>query len=170
MLDSDHCRLIYLLREPKATLGSMLRMTQHVQRFHWDDYTRASSYYIQRLHSIARLTSHSRFDQQAIFITHKQLIHSTRAVFGALEKFLRLPTPLREEYDVLPTTGRPYLGDPTDRIKAACILRDQPVAQDSPHVPCEIMHECEMTFRAVADVLTTHCLTVDKLHHHSKAA
>ena len=170
MLDSGYCRLIYLLREPKATLDSMLRMVQHVRGFHWDDYSRASSYYIQRLHSIACLASHSMFDHQSIFITHKQLIHSSQAVFGAIEKFLRLPTPLCEEYDVLPTTGRPCLGDPTDRIKAACILRDKPVAQNSPHVPREIMHECEMSFRAVSDVLTTHCLTVDKLHHHSKAA
>lgn len=170
LLDSGQCQLIYLLREPTATLASMLCMTHQVRNFHWDDYSRASSYYIQRLHNIMCLAMHSKLDNRAIFITHEQLIHSSQAVFNAIEKFLHLSTPLHEEYDILPTTGRPCIGDPTKRIKAARILRDKPVNQKPPFVPREVTYECELTFRAAVDVLATHCLSVDDLQQNDKAA
>lgn len=156
-LKSEQFRLIFLIREPRGTLASMLRLSRERPKFLWNDYERASRYYIKRLHQISGLAALERFHERAIYLTHEQLIDRSAKVFAGVEGFLDLQTPLSEEYELMPTTGRPGVGDPTHRIKAGRIVRAPHAYTDVEAPPAELLEECEYTFRATLKVLKTHC-------------
>lgn len=114
--DSDKSRFIFYVREPEPTISSMIETFGYTQ----DD---ACSYYTERLQSLRRQAQAVVTKERSLFFTHAQLINDTELVLQALQKLLGLKRPLSEEYEVLRTTGKPIVGDPSETIKAGRIIR-----------------------------------------------
>jgi len=158
-LNDPRFRFIYILREPHGTLGSILRLSRTVPGFYWNNCDLAAKHYLRRLHQLAKLIQQQRAHERAIVLTYEQLIHSSSETFLRLESFLGLTVPLREEYELMPTTGKPPFGDPGKAIKSGSIQRNKAKQSVVPFVPADLLDECEHTFLETLKVLSSHCAT-----------
>ena len=118
---ASNMRFIYFLRDPEPTVLSMIKTFGYTQ-------DEACSYYIGRLETIRREAEIIPDKTRFLFFTHAQLLGETDAVLGSLRNFLGLKKPLSQEYEVLRTTGKPVVGDPSEAIKTGRILRTDPNA------------------------------------------
>jgi Sulfotransferase family len=127
VLNDPRTRYIFLLREPQATIASIVAM-----RRQWHDETPeqllafASSYYQFRLSQLVAFAETIDNPRRCLLVTHRQMLDETQAAFRAFESFLQLSAPLREDYDVTPTTGTPGVGDTSVNIKLGKISRSLP--------------------------------------------
>ncbi|MCI0334859.1 MAG: hypothetical protein L0228_16720, partial [Planctomycetes bacterium] len=83
-------------------------------------------HYTQRLAQLLKLAETINDRSRCLLLTHQQMLGETASTFRALEKFLALRAPLREDYKVTPTTGQPGVGDPTSSIRIGRIDRSLP--------------------------------------------
>ena len=127
VLIDQRIQYIFLVREPFATLGSIVAMrrqyqqetTQELIAFAFDHYT-------IRLMQLIDIAATINDPQRCLLVTHQELLEETTAVFRRLEGFLNLRAPLREDYKITPTTGQPGIGDPSPNIRLGKISRSLP--------------------------------------------
>jgi len=104
-------RLIVLVRRPQEALPSILDRGLELA----PDPRGALEYYKGRL-ATCRSLFRMHPDALRLSVTYEELVSATRPTLERLERFLRLPSPLRSTYDYLPTTGRRRLGDDSETI------------------------------------------------------
>jgi hypothetical protein len=131
VLTDSRTRYVFLIREPLASLASIVAMRRH---FHPDNTPRqivafATQHYTERLGQLLQFAETVDDPQRCLLVTHQQLLADTPTTFKAFESFLDLRAPLREEYDIMPTTGKPGIGDPFDNIRLGKINRSLPKKQ-----------------------------------------
>jgi hypothetical protein len=112
-------KIIFLLREPLGTLGSLVRRLGHTE-------AHALDYYLQRLKMLQKYGDTLTPKSSCVALTYDQLLHRTQDIFRLLEHFLELDCSLMETYRILPTTGRRRVGDPSSKIRSGKIIRDEP--------------------------------------------
>lgn len=127
VLTDRRTRYVFLVREPLRSIASIVAM----RRMYHDEtpqqlITFATNYYALRLTQLEELARTIDNPERCLLVTHQQLLNATPSVFEALEEFLDLSAPLREEYEILPTTGKPGMGDPTPSILRGTIDRSLP--------------------------------------------
>jgi hypothetical protein len=130
VLRDRRTQYIFLVREPFATLGSIVEM----RRQYRDDTAKelaafAFEHYTTRLAQLVDLATVVNDAQRCLLVTHRELLEETPTVFGALERFLNLRSALREDYKVTNTTGQPGIGDPSPNIRLGKISRSLPQKQ-----------------------------------------
>jgi hypothetical protein len=114
-------RVILLVRGPREALSSIIRTLDYSEAL-------ALEHYLSRLASItqgAELMSAWADEERAVAVTHDQVLHRTEEAFHLLEDYLGLTRPLQQTYEVLPTTGKLRIGDPSPNIRAGVILREE---------------------------------------------
>jgi hypothetical protein len=113
-------RTILLVRQPESTLPSIMKLG--LPRFSTE--SAATDYYVERLAAVESLAGELG-PKRCAFVTYEQLVSETEAALRSLTTFLELPEPLKEEYDLLWSTGRFGLGDPSEKIRAGRIMRTE---------------------------------------------
>jgi hypothetical protein len=119
ILRSPNVYVIFLLREPKSTLPSILNIKQH-----WSE-EKALTYYCQRLETLVNYAKIIAAPERCFLLTYDQLINDSEHIFVALKHFLKTAIGFSEEYQVLKTTGRRGIGDSSENIKAGRILKTE---------------------------------------------
>jgi len=153
LLCDEKSRVIFLLREPAATLPSIMKFLNYSEQ-------QALDYYISRLAMLEKNARELSRHKHCVMLTHDQLLYSTDKIFGMLERFLALQQPLSETYQVLRTTGRGGTGDPSKNIRAGFIVREQTkpkAAQISP----ESLNSAWQAFEHCRATLAQYCESVD---------
>jgi hypothetical protein len=130
VLKDRRTKYIFLVREPFATLGSIVEM----RRQYRDDTAKelaafAFEHYTNRLAQLVDLATVINDAQRCLLVTHRELLEETSTVFGALERFQSLRSALREDYKVTKSTGQPGIGDPSPNIRLGTIDRSLPKKQ-----------------------------------------
>lgn len=113
-------RLIFLLREPAATVASLAARTKWR---HGGSPESAAAYYVQHLARMVDLARHVPGPGRAFFLTYEDLVDRTPATLAALTTFLGLRAPLREHYATQEWTGVLARGDLSENIKRGEIVR-----------------------------------------------
>lgn len=127
LLISHGVRLIFLLRSPEESLGSLVRSLSYTPE-------QAAQYYVDRLDMLHRYVEHIPQGYPAVALTYHQLVYETDSVLNRLHSVLELHSPLSEQYEILPTTGRRGIGDFSSNIKAGRILRHRSSGYSSERV------------------------------------
>ena len=127
VLADRRTRYVFLVRDPAATIASLVAM----RRQYHDETSQqliafASEHYRERLAQLVQLARTIDDPARCLLLTHRQVLAETSLAFGALEEFLALSKPLEEEYDLMPTTGQPGIGDPSPNIRLGKIERSLP--------------------------------------------
>jgi hypothetical protein len=154
LLLSQKITQIFLIREPKETLPSLIKINPHKQ---WDE-VKALRYYVERLEHLEKYARLINDKNRALAITYQQILDDTERVFKTIENFLGLKYPLSEKYELLPTTGTLYIGDSSDNIKTGSIVRKKyksPEIEISPKAlerAFDAYHQCQAT-------LSQYCFT-----------
>lgn len=124
LLSDPRTRYLFLVREPLASIASTVAMHRQLRDEPLQELiTSAVDHYSQRLAQLVDLAQSIDDPQRCLLITHRQLLNETPTVFAELERFLDLSAPLREDYEIMPTTGLPGIGDPTPSILRGTIDR-----------------------------------------------
>jgi hypothetical protein len=128
VLTDRRTRYVFLVREPLASLASIVAMRRH---FHPDETAEqvlafAIQHYTERLGQLLQSSETIDDPERCLLVTHQQVLNETPTTFKAFESFLELSAPLREEYDITPTTGQPGIGDPFGNIRLGKINRSLP--------------------------------------------
>jgi hypothetical protein len=118
LLTARSTRTILLVRRPEEALRSILR--KGGQRIYTPE--EALRYYADRLEEVQRLAD-SLGGERCILVRYDELVEDTDATLQRLSHFLRLAEPLREEYETMWSTGRPKIGDTSERIHQRRIVR-----------------------------------------------
>ena len=153
LLNSENFYYIFLIREPKSTLASILKMFAD-----WDEQ-RALNYYIERLNVLEKYAKYTRDRQRHLFLTYQQICQQSELVLPRLQDFLEVRHPFSEQYEVLRTTGRKFVGDTSSNIKAGKILKDKPTAQAE--LSPDILEAGKDAFDRCYATLAQHCLAID---------
>jgi hypothetical protein len=156
VLTDQRIRYVFLIREPLGSLASIVNMRQH---FHPDEthsqvVAFATQHYTERLGQLRRFAEIIDDPQKCLMVTHQQVLNDTTVTFTALERFLDLRSPLREEYDVMATTGKPGVGDPFPNIRLGKIHRSLPkkhvdLSNSQRYTVQECYEECTQTLSAM---------------------
>ncbi len=149
-------RFLFLLREPNSTVRSIVRLGEFNPDLDYVDPQRATEYYVTRLEQLTEYAKQIDDPSRAAFLTHDQLLNSTPAAFQMLEGFLKLRSSLSEDYQVLPTTGKIGIGDPSDSIKAGRIRRDVSNAS-AVLLPEDLQTVAEQAYRVACQKLRSYC-------------
>jgi hypothetical protein len=147
VLSDERTRYVFLLREPLATIASQVAMrgsyhdetSEQLVAFAADNYAKRLAQLVQHANTI-------HDPGRCLMLTHEQLIKETPAAFAALEEFLGLRAPLRENYEIMPTTGQPGIGDPSPNIKRGRIDRSLP--RKSVELPEQLRCELEQCYES----------------------
>ncbi len=116
-LSSDHIKTIFLLREPKRTLSSILLLKPH-----WTPQ-QALHYYCDRISKLEDYAQLIDDKNSSLLVTYEQIVDHSTQVFDTLQNFLNTKEGFSEEYQVMKTTGIKGVGDSSVNIKAGKIIK-----------------------------------------------
>ena len=132
-------KAIILLREPEATIKSIMNMGSITNVQWYKDPVKATDYYCARLSYIEQYSK--QIAGHYFFVQSSDLVKNTENTLNALTKWLDLDEPLDKHYSIFQDTGKPGYGDPSDCIKTG-ILKTTNGYPDI-EIPLEVLQRAE---------------------------
>lgn len=115
LLDREDIDVVILVREPHAAISSMC----DVLGKHYDmTLDEAVDYYLERTRDLARIAT--SLARAPLVVDYEELTESSSETLARLTSHLRLDSPLADEYQLFPFTGR--RGDPSAVIQSGRII------------------------------------------------
>lgn len=121
LLQQSRVRFLFLLRQPKATIASILQLQRQYYPQVWPA-ARALEYYVERLEFLTRLAGELGDPTRAAHIEYETLTALPDQTLRALQAFLGLPQQFCKTYAIHAFTQTQ--GDPGPRIISGRILPD----------------------------------------------
>ena len=118
VLTAPNARVIFLLREPEATLRSI------VASLEWS-LDGASRYLIRQYGFLGAIAEPLGSSGAGVVVHHRDLIAETEPVLDHLSRWLGLATPLKPVFDPGSQAGIVGSGDRSENIKAGKVLRNR---------------------------------------------
>ena len=153
ILFSEEVRAIFLIREPKRALASILTLKPH-----WNE-NQAIEYYSSRLATLEKYAKLINNKKHSLFITHEQILNNTQSVFKMMQDFLEVKQPFSEEYQVLSMTGTRGIGDSSENIKSGRIVRTNKTSEIA--ISSELIEQGLQSFVQCCTTLPQYCQIVD---------
>lgn len=99
VLADRRTRYVFLVREPHATIDSIVAMRRQISdQPAYQLVSDATEHYLQRLAQLRQYAATIDDETRCLLLTHHHLVGTTAAAFLALEQFLDLRSPLQESY------------------------------------------------------------------------
>ena len=117
---SGRFRAIVLVRNPRDTIRSIVRMGETNGNPRDADPRHATAYYCERLTTLTGLAI--EFRDRALLVDADALVHSTEKCLAAISRHLVLSRSLQAGYRIGPYTGRAGKGDMSPAIKRGVIV------------------------------------------------
>jgi hypothetical protein len=118
LLKAMDARTILLIRRPERALRSILELEVRIAR----SDTLACQYYVDRLKAVKNL-ARELGPERCTFLTYESLVGETSPTLQSLTSFLELEDPLTADYDLMWSTGKKGIGDPSERIKTGTVVK-----------------------------------------------
>lgn len=124
VLRSVSPKIIILLREPEATIQSIIKMKQNSSDLSFDPAiaaVHAVKYYCERLKYLSEFAANLR--QDFFLLDSSDLIDNTSQSLARITEWLGLDFSLVSEYMLFNNTGKPGFGDPSENIMSGRLFR-----------------------------------------------
>lgn len=138
VLARSSAHLVMILREPRASLSSLLDILPD-----WTEQ-QALDHYLTRMDFLQRTSRTVSDPNRTFFLTHYQLLQHSEEALRALTQFLQLGSPLTSRYEVTDRTGQWGWGDTSERVWAGDIVRDY--ARPERNLPADMIRRAELTY------------------------
>lgn len=149
---SSKARFLFLVREPAASISSLLELGKRRPVPECQSAEAAITYYVERLHDLEMLAQ--RLHEPFLFIESDQLIEHADRELDRLTQWLQLDTPLRAEYERFSKTGVGSFGDTSESIHRGIIHDNR----------ADPLHEIPAAVLAPAHAAYEHHLTFMNQH------
>ena len=153
LLDNPSLYKIFLIREPRGALASMVEI---LGRHYGMDLEQAVDYYLDRLEALERYARHVQDTGRSFFLTYGDLVERSRPALRRLQTFLDLETPIPETYRTFDFTGKQ--GDPSRRIRSGQIRGDLPPRQID--LDPRVLERARGAYSRCSGLLAAHCVTL----------
>ena len=151
-------RVILLLREPRDSIRSLLKMGRSTSIDWHRDPEAVSSYYNA---SMVWLQGYAeRLRGNYFFIESNSLIEKTQCVLGQLTKWLGLKEVLSENYNIFKNTGKAWYGDPSPNIRTGYVKKTSKHTDIG--LPEAFLEQAELSYLICKDRLSR--LTENQIH------
>jgi len=128
ILNNSNIKIIFLLREPQATIQSIIQLGHITGATRWlNKPFKALDYYCARLlkleeffHQLQVLNKNNYF-----FIESDDLVKNPNNLLSNLQSWLNLDSPINEQYSIFSDTGKAGYGDPSENIKTGKIIKNK---------------------------------------------
>jgi hypothetical protein len=157
VFEREDVRVLFLLRHPDQTIGSLLRLGRLTPAIPWySDPQVVAEYYCTRL---ATLERYCRFGAgRAAFVASERLMADTVDVLSALTRWLGLNEPLTAHYRTFRFTGVPGHGDPSESIRAGTVISPvEPPLPAAVAIPEDAARACRAAWDRCRTTLAAHC-------------
>ncbi|AFZ47103.1 hypothetical protein Cyast_1136 [Cyanobacterium stanieri PCC 7202] len=151
-LSSQSIKTIFLLREPKATINSLL-----ILKPHWTS-KEASNYYCGRLLTLVNYAQSINDRNRCLFITYEQIIDQSQSVLDKLQNYLNTKEEFSEQYQVTRITGLKGIGDSSSNIKSGKIIKKSPSKQME--IDHDSLNRAIASFSQTSETLSQYCQTI----------
>lgn len=144
-----HPKIIFLVREPVATISSQVHTFQQ-------NIDCAVHFYRKRLRQLRKVAKQSATRENSCAFRYGDLVDNSDAVLRGLTYFLRLSKPLAPTYVTTELTGRQWFGDPGPVIHSGKICKvDEPVV----NIPPAVLAFCQKEYDETWALLKSTCNT-----------
>lgn len=147
--------LVFIVREPKESIQSILKSGFYPS---WNEQD-AMSYYLERLAELEEYAKTINNKERSLFLTHTQLIGQTQLVFKAIQQFLSLRYTLSENYEIITTTSKRFIGDVSSNMKTGRIVRKEKELEFN--ISPDVIEECLRGFHRCCNTLSQYCTVID---------
>jgi len=131
ILQMDNVRFIFLLREPEATIKSILDMGNITGIEWYKDINKVESYYIRRLGIMMEYSE--KISSNSFYIDSDDIVNKPDRVLSELTSWLGLENKLEKTYKSFASTGKSDgAGDPSKNILAGRIIKTEKKNIDLP--------------------------------------
>jgi len=113
---------LFLVREPRATVASLLALRDRSWPF-TESVETAAAYYVARLGQMERLAASVPDRSRGFVLTYAELVERPEETLAALSRFLGLDHELRPDYRAQRWTGEATRGDLSETIRQGTIVR-----------------------------------------------
>lgn len=149
LLNQSQVSVIFLIREPTATLASLQKLKPHL------NYHEQFCYYKNRLLALGRYAELIHDKERSLWLTYDQLLDHTTTVLNQFQTFLGTDFSFSENYKLMKTTGQKGVGDSHEKIKSGTIIRDKQNSQV--HLHEEIQAEADAIYKSTYNRLCNFC-------------
>ena len=164
----EDCYFIFLVRDPDASVRSMVRAfptwkgKEHLDRD--AAIAKAIAHYNARLRSISREAELIGDPNRAVFLRHADLVDRTKESFTLVQTMLGLTSPLSEEYSLSRTTGEFGKGDSSDSIRKGFI--DRKIVHAEQSLDRQVLSPSDILFEDTCDRLQGLCKSLGNYVNH----
>lgn len=151
-------RSLFIVREPIATIGSLLALRDRPWPF-TESVETAAAYYVARLAQLERLGEAVPDRSRAFVLTYAELVERPELTLAALSRFLGLDRPLQPEYREQRWTGEAKRGDLSETIRQGTIVRRERTS--TLEVPDELAERLRVAHDVTIERLRARCTSVD---------
>lgn len=143
-------KVILLLREPRDSIRSLLKMGRSTSIDWHRDPEAVSSYYNA---SMVWLQGYAeRLRGNYFFIESDSLIERTQCVLRQLTKWLGLEEALTENYNIFKNTGKAWHGDPSPNIRTGYVKKTS--KHSDMELPEALLEQAELSYLICKDRLS----------------
>lgn len=146
-LVGERDKVVMMIREPEATVKSILKIFADKPDSRWADQSSAERYYLERLQELRRLSD--VFKGRYFFLKSEDLILETEHTLESLSHFLELSVPLSQRYEKFSKTGRRGFGDSSSNITSGKIIKEKVADEQS----LAIDPKCHEAYQTTLEVL-----------------
>jgi hypothetical protein len=158
LLADPRCRTVFMLRDPIATVASLLAQKGKDWPYA-DDPADAVGYFEARLVELRAQAERLAPTGRTFFLPYEALTSTPRPALDALGRFLGTTAPLREDYGTQRWTGVPARGDLSDTIRSGRIAARP--ARDAPELAARLRARAVAAHEETGRLLDRLCHTVD---------
>ncbi len=157
ILNDNKIKILFMLREPEATLKSIVKMSDNLKNPNRiSNIDKISKYYSNRLKYLEKLVE--RTNGKGVYVDAEKIVDNTDFVLGYLTDWLQLPSKLSSEYKTFSKTGKPGFGDPSDNIKQGKIIKNRESA--NVQIPDDILKSANEGYLRCRETLMKHCTVI----------
>ena len=143
-------KVIFLLRDSKSTLESLIAMGYQHNKEKYKDANKALEYYRDRLSYLEKYAQQLEGDYY--FIESDDLVENTDQVLANLSTWLNLEQPLVKNYSIFKKTSKVGHGDFSNNLKSGTILKATRTDKES-EIPDEVLEKGKYYYNKCKQVL-----------------
>lgn len=151
VLAREDVSLLFMLREPRATLKSLIATRE---RYGWRlDRNEAETYYFTRLQQIGALAHRAA---GGYYLDAEAIVDDSERTLAQLRRALQLSTPLQADFKIQSMTARFGLGCSSDYLKQGRIVRERE-RYDSIDIDSRLLARAQRAYRECRETLLERC-------------
>lgn len=154
VLNLDNAKFLFMIREPKGTIKSLLKISKADDMEYYRDPKNNLTYYQDRLNAVGELAEKNS-ELDSFFLESEDIVNQPKEVLKKLSDWLGLSEPLSTNYSVMDKTGQAGYGDISGNIQSGEIVKTK--TNHDIIIPDDVLEKALQTYEDCKGKLIKNC-------------